>query len=95
MALPEEELGHSLEDSASESPASEDSVTEKTEIEADQQYTAAAEDHEVAEATPEEALVQALAEVEKYRDGALRAEAEMEQQQSLTPGGEIQILLSI
>ena len=81
MALPEEEHGHSLEDPASESPASEDSVTEKTEIEADQQDTAASEDHEVAEATPEEALVQAQAEVEKYRDVALRAEAEMQNMQ--------------
>ena len=81
MALPEEEHGHSLEDSASESPASEDSVTEKTEIEVDQQDTAASEDDEVVEATPEEALVQALAEVEKYRDVALRAEAEMQNMQ--------------
>ena len=81
MALPEEEHGHSLEDSASESPASEDSVTEKTEIETDQQDTAASEDDEVVEATPEEALVQALADVEKYRDVALRAEAEMQNMQ--------------
>ena len=84
MVLPEEEHGHSLEDSASESPASEDSVTEKTEIEADQQDTAASEDDEVVEATPEEALVQALAEVEKYRDVALRAEAEMQNMQRRT-----------
>jgi len=81
MVLPEEEHGHSLEDSASGSPSSEDSVTEKTEIEADQQDTSASEADEVAEATPEEALMRALAEVEKYRDVALRAEAEMQNMQ--------------
>ena len=78
MAVPEDEDGQSLEDSASESPASEVAVTEKTEIEAEEQDPAALEADEVAEATPEEALVQALAEVEKYRDVALRAEAEMQ-----------------
>ena len=81
MALPEDEDGQSLEDSALEGPASEVAVTEKTEIEAEEQDPAALEADEVAEATPEEALAQALAEVEKYRDVALRAEAEMQNMQ--------------
>ena len=84
MALPEDEHGQSLEDSASESPASEVAVTEKTEIEAEEQDPAALEADEVVEATPEEALAQALAEVEKYRDVALRAEAEMQNMQRRT-----------
>ena len=88
MAPSEEEHGQPVEieegGAAKETPAPPESTTEKIKSEADQQESVASESDEAADVIPEEALAQALADVDKYRDVALRAEAEMQNMQRRT-----------
>lgn len=75
MASPEEEAKQDLEETAAEAPESEAEGEAAVETEAPDA---------AAEPTPEQALEAALEEVAKYRDAALRAEAEMQNMQRRT-----------
>lgn len=74
MASPEEEAKQDPEETTAEAPESEAEGEAAVETEAP----------EAAEPTPEQALEAALEEVAKYRDAALRAEAEMQNMQRRT-----------
>jgi molecular chaperone GrpE len=75
MASPEEEAKQDLEETTAEAPESEAEGEAAVETEAPDA---------AAEPTPEQALEAALEEVAKYRDAALRAEAEMQNMQRRT-----------
>ena len=75
MASPEEEAKQDLEETTAEGPESEAEGEAAVETEAPDA---------AAEPTPEQALEAALEEVAKYRDAALRAEAEMQNMQRRT-----------
>lgn len=70
--------------SAPEEERKEESVVEKTESETTDLGEAEVAEEATSELTSEEALEQAVAEVEKFRDAALRAEAEMQNMQRRT-----------
>lgn len=74
MASPEEEAKQDPEETTAEAPESE----------AEGEAAVETEVPEAAEPTPEQALEAALEEVAKYRDAALRAEAEMQNMQRRT-----------
>ena len=88
MAEPGEERGQPSEvreeQASKEGPASEEVVDEKTESEANLEDANAEKADETQNASVEESLEEALAETEKYRDLALRAEAEMQNMQRRT-----------
>jgi len=73
MASPEEEAKQDPEEATAEAPESEAEAAVETEA-----------PDAAAETTPEQALEAALEEVAKYRDAALRAEAEMQNMQRRT-----------
>jgi len=73
MASPEEEAKQDPEETTAEAPESEAEAAVETEA-----------PDAAAETTPEQALEAALEEVAKYRDAALRAEAEMQNMQRRT-----------
>ena len=75
MASPEEEAKQDPEETTAEAPESEAEGEAAVETEAPDA---------AAEPTPEQALEAALEEVAKYRDAALRAEAEMQNMQRRT-----------
>ncbi len=75
MASPEEEAKQDPEETTAEAPESEAEGEAAVETEAPEA---------AAEPTPEQALEAALEEVAKYRDAALRAEAEMQNMQRRT-----------
>ena len=75
MASPEEEAKQDPEETTAEAPESEAGGEAAVETEAPDA---------AAEPTPEQALEAALEEVAKYRDAALRAEAEMQNMQRRT-----------
>ena len=75
MASPEEEAKQDPEETTAEAPESEAEGEAAVETEAPDA---------AAEQTPEQALEAALEEVAKYRDAALRAEAEMQNMQRRT-----------
>ena len=88
MAEPEEEREQpselNEEQAFEEGPASEEVVSEKTESGADREDVDAAKAEETENASGQESLEEALAEIDKYRDLALRAEAEMQNMQRRT-----------
>ena len=88
MAEPEEEREQPTEvneeEAFKESPASEEVVDEKTESGAHGEDVEAEKADEPENTSVQESLEEALAETDKYRDLALRAEAEMQNMQRRT-----------